>query len=274
MPWSAFVLVLAAAVVHAGWNLLLSDAEDTYAATAVAAVVGVVAFAPVAALTWRVNSAALPYAVTSSGLELLYLVLLATGYSLAAMSLVYPVARGSAPVFVLLVSALVLRTRISLLAAAGVLLVAFGVVLVRGLRHGAQARDLGLALAVGGCIAGYTLVDKHGIVHASPIAYLEIVLAPVAAGYLAGVWHSRGPAALRAALRWSTIVAGVGFFGAYALAVAALSLAPAASVAAIRETSVVFAVAIVALRGRESVSVGRFVGAALVVAGVVCITLA
>lgn len=273
MPLSAFLLVLAAAVVHAGWNLLLADAEDTYAATAVAAVVGVIAFAPVAALTWRVNPAVLPFAAMSSGLELLYLVLLSTGYSLAAMSFVYPIARGSAPVFVLLVGALVLHASISPLGAGGVLLVAIGVVLVRGLRQAGRARDLGLALAVGGCIAGYTLVDKHGIVHATPIAYLELVLAPVAAAYFAGVWHSRGPAALRAALRWSTIMAGVGFFGAYALVVAALSLAPAAPVAAIRETSVVFAVAIVAARGREPVSLGRFAGAALVVAGIVCITL-
>ncbi len=273
MPFSALLLVLAAAVVHASWNLLLSDAKDTHAATAVAVAVGVVAFAPVAALSWKVSEAALPYVAVSSGLELLYLVLLATGYSLAAMSFVYPIARGSAPVFVLLVSVLALSARVSVAAACGVLLVAAGVVLVRGLQPAGRARDLGLALGVGVCIASYTLVDKHGIAHATPIAYLELVFGPTAVCYLAGTWRSRGAVALRAALNWSTIAAGVGFFSSYALVVVALSLASAASVAAVRETSVVLAVAIVAIRGREPVGIGRLAGAAVVVAEIVCIAL-
>ncbi len=274
-PFSALLLVLAAAVVHACWNLLLSDAEDTHAATAVAVAVGVVAFAPVAALSWDVSDAALPYVVVSSGLELLYLVLLATGYSLAAMSFVYPIARGSAPAFVLLVSVLALGARVSVAAAGGVLLVAVGVVLVRGLQHAGQTRDLGLALGVGACIASYTLVDKHGIAHATPIAYLdlELVFGPTAVCYLTGVGRSRGAVALRGAVNWSTIAAGVGFFGSYALVVVALSLAPAASVAAVRETSVVLAVAIVAIRGREPVGIGRLAGAAVVVTGIACIAL-
>lgn len=274
MPFSALVLALAAAVVHAGWNLVLSDAEDTHAATAVAAAVGVVVFAPVAALNWRVSAAALPYVGASSGLELLYLVLLATGYSLAAMSFVYPIARGSAPVFVLVVSVVALGAGISLVAAGGVLLVALGVVLVRGLAQHGRVRDLGLALAVGVCIASYTLVDQHGIAHAAPIAYLELVFGAAAGCYLAGVWRTSGAASLRAALRrGSTLAAGVGFFGSYALVLAALSLAPAPSVAAVRETSVVLAVGFVAVRGRERVSSARLAGAVAVVAGIACIAL-
>ena len=61
MPAAAFALALCAAFVHALWNLLLARARDTEAATAVALVVGAVAFAPVAALTWRVSGAAVPY---------------------------------------------------------------------------------------------------------------------------------------------------------------------------------------------------------------------
>ncbi len=273
MPFTALLLALAAAVVHASWNLLLSGREDTHASTAVAVAVGALVFAPVAALSWSLSTAALPYVAASSGLELLYLVLLACGYSLAAMSFVYPIARGSAPVFVLLVSVLALGTRVSLATAGGVLLVALGVVLVRGLRQPARARELGLTLAVGACIAGYTLVDKHGITHARPIAYIELVFLPTAACYLVGVGRSRGAAALTAALSRATVAAGVGFFGSYALVLAALSLAPAASVAAVRETSVVLAVAFVAARGRERVGLGRLAGAATVVAGIACIAL-
>ncbi len=189
------------------------------------------------------------------------------------MSFIYPIARGAAPVFVLLVSVLALGAHVAVAAAGGVLLVAVGVVLVRGVQHAGRARDLGLALAVGACIASYTLVDKHGIAHASPIAYLELVFAPAAVCYLAGAWRSRGAGALRAALNWSVIAAGVGFFGSYALVVVALSLASAASVAAVRETSVVLAVAILAVRGREPVGIGRLAGAVVVVAGIACIAL-
>jgi drug/metabolite transporter (DMT)-like permease len=274
MPTSALLLALAAAVVHACWNVLLSGSDDTYSATAVAIVVGVIAFAPVAALTWRVQQSALPYIAASSALELLYLVLLASGYARSAMSFVYPIARGSAPVIVLLVSVVALGSSVAPLAAAGVVLIALGVLLVRGLRSSGSMRELSLALAVGACIASYTLVDKHGIAHADPLSYLELVFTLTAAGYVVGALRLRGAAALRAAVRFSSILAGIGFFAAYALALAALRLAPAASVASVRESSVVLGTAWLAFSGREWVTRERLAGALAVVAGVALISLA
>lgn len=274
MPVSALALALAAAVVHASWNLLLSGTDDTHSATAVAVVTGLVVFAPVAALTWRLETSALPYIAASSALEALYLLLLATGYSRAAMSFVYPIARGSAPVLVLVASVLVLGTSVSVLAAVGVVLVAIGIVLVRGVRTSGRLRELALALGVGTCIAGYTLVDKHGIEHAAPIAYLEIVFGLTATAYLLGVWRTRGGRALRNAVAAPTLLAGVGFFGSYALVLAALRLASAASVAAVRESSVVMATAFLAVRGREHVTRERLAGSAAVLAGIVLISFA
>jgi drug/metabolite transporter (DMT)-like permease len=272
MPTSALVLALAAAVVHATWNLLLSGAEDTYSATAVAIVAGTLLFAPTAALTWRLHASALPYAAASTALEALYLLLLASGYSRAAMSFVYPIARGSAPVLVLVVSVLALGSSVSVAGAVGVLLVAAGIILVRGLRAPARLPDLALALAVGACIAGYTLVDKHGIVHGAPLAYLELVFATTAGVYFIGALGTRGGAAVRAAVNASSVVAGIGFFGSYALVLAALKLASAASVAAVRESSVVIAAAVLALGGRERVTFERLCGSASVVAGIVLIS--
>jgi drug/metabolite transporter (DMT)-like permease len=273
MPLSALLLVLAAAVIHASWNLLLAGAEDTHSATAVAVLLGVVVFAPVAALTWRLHQAAVPYIIASSALETLYLVFLASGYARAAMSFVYPIARGSAPILVLVVSVLAFGARFSALTGVGVLVVAVGVVLVRGLSSGGHVTDLALALAVAACIAGYTLVDKHGIAHAAPASYLEIVFAATAGVYTLGVWRVRGGPALRAALGARTLLAGVGFFGAYALVLAALRLAPAAPVAAVRESSVVLATAWLALTQREPVTKERLAGACAVVAGVALISL-
>jgi drug/metabolite transporter (DMT)-like permease len=273
MSLTALLLVLSAAVVHATWNLLLSGAKDTNTAAAIAVVVGVIAFAPAAALTWHLSSRALPYIAVSSVLEMIYLALLARGYARAEMSLVYPVARGSAPVFVLVASVLVLGSAVSALTAVGVLLIAGGIVFVRGLRNRGHPRDLALALAVGLCIAGYTLVDKRGIVHGRPLSYLELVFGLTALGYLIPTWRSRGTAALRAALTPRTVIAGIGFFGAYALVLAALSIAPAAPVAAVRETSILIAAAVLAITGRERLSTGRIVGSAAVVAGIACIAL-
>jgi len=273
MPISALLLALAAAVVHATWNLLVSGQEDTHSASAVALVVGTVVFAPVALVTWRLDSAAVPYVAGSSALELAYLALLATAYSVAAMSFVYPIARGSAPVLVLVAGVIAVGAAVSLLAAVGVVVVAVGIVLVRGLSTSGRPRDLALALGVGVCIAGYTLVDKHGIVHAAPITYLVLVLGLPAVVYALAVWRVRGGAALRAAVNRSTVLAGIGMFGAYALALAALRLAPAAAVAAVRESSVVMGTAVLAITGREKIEPERLAGAVAVVAGIALISL-
>jgi drug/metabolite transporter (DMT)-like permease len=273
MPTSALLLALAAAFVHAGWNLLLSGSEDTHSATAVALVAGAVAFAPVAAITWRLDDGAWPYIGASSALELTYLVLLATAYAGATMGFVYPIARGSAPVLVLIAGTVAQAARPSAAGAGGVVLVAAGIVLVRGLKTAARPRDLALALTIGACIAGYTLVDKRGVTHGNPLAYLQVVFSIAAVGYFAGAWRARGLKAIRAAVNRSSLAAGIGFFGSYGLTLAALKLASAASVAAVRESSVVIAAGALVLTGREEAGRGRLAGAGLVAAGVALISL-
>lgn len=268
MTLAALALVLGSAAVHALWNALLADADDTYGTTAVMLVAGVVLFAPVAALTWDVDGEAIPYVLGSGALELVYFGLLATAYARADLTFVYPVARGSAPVIVLVVSVAALGAAVSGLQAAGVLFVAAGVLLVRGLARGRGA-DLALALAVGACIAGYTLLDDHGLEHADPIPYLALVLLVAAIPYAAVV----GPSAMRAALSPRAVLAGAGMFLAYVLALAALQRAEAAPVAALRETSVVMAAVGAAVWGRARVPAARMLGAALVVAGAAAIAL-
>jgi len=259
---AALGLALGAAFLHAGWNVLLGGARDVLAATAVAISVSVVAAAPLAALTWDVSAEALPFIAASAVLEVAYFFLLARAYQTHDVSLVYPVARGGAPVLVLL-GALLVGVRPSALEVVGVALVAIGVLAVRG--GGRSDRwALGLGVAIAACIAGYTLVDNEGIEHAGPIAYLELVLLPAAAVVGLAVGRSR----MATELRPATIVAGVFGFAAYCLVLAALSLAAAAPVAAVRETSVVIAVALAGVVLHEPVGKRRLSGAALVVAGV------
>src|SRR5207247_2230111 len=111
--------------------------------------------------------------------ELAYFALLAAAYARDDLSVVYPLARGSAPVLVLVLSAVALGTVPPALAVVGIVLVATGVLAVRG----ADWRGAGFALAVGACIAAYTVVDKQGVRHANPLAYLELVLVIPALAY-------------------------------------------------------------------------------------------
>ena len=267
MPLSALLLALAAAFVHALWNLLLARARDPEAATAVALVVAVVVFAPVSVFAWGLEREVWPYLAVTSCLQLLYFALLITAYRRADVSVVYPVARGVAPTLVLLAGVVVLGYGTSWAQAAGVVLVGLGVLAIRGVRGAAGGVLFGLAIA--GVIASYTLVDKRGLDYATPIAYLEVSMIAPAVLYAAWVARLRGGAvALRSELSRSAVVAGIAMFSAYALVLAALQLAPAASVAAVRETSVLVAAVLGALVLREPVTRWRFAGAALVAAGV------
>ena len=273
MPFAAFALAFSSAFVHASWNLLLARARDSEAATAVALLVGTVAFAPVAALTWELDSGVWPYLAASATLEVAYFALLAAAYDRGELSVVYPVARGSAPLLVALFSVVLLGTGLHALTVVGVLLVAAGIVLVRGLAAG-NAGQLAFALAIGATIAAYTLFDKAGLHHAKPFTYLELVILPSAVVY--PLWIGRRKD-LRAEIGPSAFVAGLAMFGAFGLALAAIRLAPQAfvpGVQALRETSVVIAVAAGALFLGEHVSRMRVAGAVVVVAGVVALALA
>ena len=271
MPLTAVAIALGAAVVHAFWNLVVARARDTQAVTAVAIAVGVIAAAPFAILRWRVEPEAWPFIAASSVLELVYFWLLTTAYRRAEMSLVYPIARGTAPVIVLVVSVAALGVATSLAQAAGVALVGLGVVLVRGLRTGARWSDVALALAVAVSIAGYTLVDKEGIRYADPITYVTLILIAPAIASVAFIYSRGGADRIRAAVGPATVASGIATVAAYALVLVALSMAPAASVAAVREVSVVIAVALGALLLKERVGPARVAGAVVVVLGVALI---
>ncbi len=271
MPADALALVLTAAVLHAGWNVLLRGSEDVEARTAVVLALAVLLFAPVAVVTWSASWSVAPYVAASAAFEGVYFALLVAAYRRRELSVVYPIARGSAPLFVLLGSAVVLGRHVSAAAAAGVCLVAVGVVLVRGVKRGAEG--VLVALAIGCAIAAYTLVDKDGLKHAGTLPYLELVLAPVALLAVPLVARRRGTAALRAQLTISTLVAAVASFTAYWLVLVALRHAPAPEVAAVRETSVLFAALFAGTFLRERVGFERFAGAAAVAGGVALIAL-
>jgi drug/metabolite transporter (DMT)-like permease len=266
MPLDALALALGAAALHALWNLLLARERDTEAASAVALLALVATLVVPAALTWRVESAAVPFIVGSAALEFAYVALLAIAYRRYELSLVYPVARGLAPVLALLLVVAAGAARPSPLGIVGVLTVAVGVLLVRGLRGGT---GLAFGVVIAAAIAGYTVVDRYGIRHAAAGPYLLLVMLGPALVYPLVVGTGR----VRAALSPVTVVIGALSASAYLLVLLALRLASAPAVAAVRETSVVIATAAAATFLGERVGTTRLVGAVAVAGGVALLAL-
>jgi len=277
MSGAAFLLAFVAAWLHAGGNVFLGRRREPEAAVALMLLIGVVAFAPVAAVTWRVDTAAIPYIVASAALELGYFAFLAAAYRAADVGLVYPVARGSAPVLALLGAVVIMGRPTSSGQIVGVVAVTVGILLVCGVGvadASSDRRGVALALATAVFIAGYTLVDKQGLQHAAAIPYIELVLIGPALVYGAFVVRTRGVTALRGEATPRLALVALLLFGTYVLVLLALRQAPAASVSAVRETSVVIATVLAALVAHERLRPGRLAGACLVALGVALVALA
>jgi drug/metabolite transporter (DMT)-like permease len=296
MPLPALGFALVAAVTSAGWNLLLKRSADPTAAAAVATLLGAVLMLP-ALVVAGVPAPSRPYVAASAAFEFAYLCLLAAAYRRAELSLIFPIARGTAPVLVLAASVAVLHARAGAGEYAGVLLVGAGAAAVRG-RPAAAAGDAGLrdaglrdaglgdaglgdaglALAVACCVAGYTLIDKHGVALAEPVAYFDAVLLLVVAPYLAVAAATRGRASLRRELAARALgrnaVIGLAMAGGYDLVLEGLRLAAAAPVAAVREVSIVIGTGLAATVLHERVGRLRWVGACLVAVGVAVLAVA
>jgi drug/metabolite transporter (DMT)-like permease len=271
MSGTAFALAFTAAWLHAGGNVFLGRRSEPEAAVALMLLIGVVAFAPVAALTWRVEADAVPYIVASAILELGYFAFLAAAYRAADVGLVYPVARGSAPVLALLGAVVIMGRSTSAGQIAGVVAVTLGILLVCGVgiaEASSDRRGVLLALATAVFIAGYTLVDKEGLEHASPIPYIELVLIGPALVYGAFVLRTRGGPAIRGEATPRLVLVALLLFGTYVLVLLALREAPAASVSAVRETSVVIATVLAALAAHQRLRPTRVAGASLVALGI------
>ena len=269
MPASALLLALGSAVLHAAWNLLLARARDVQAAAATTFVVSVVVALPFALVWWNADASVWPYALASTLLEIVYVVALALAYRGGEVSFVYPLTRGLAPVLALVLGALVLGDAVSATAAVGVLLVAFGVVLVRGVAARGDARALLLVATIATTIAAYTLVDREGIQHAGALTYFVLTLAGPCLVYPPLV----GLGAMRRELHPETVAAGLANLGSFVLGLLALRHGPAAPVLAVRSSSVVIATVLAGRLLAERVSRGRLAGSLLVFAGIALLAL-
>jgi len=210
----------------------------------------------------------------SAGLHSSYKIFLTQAYQRGDLSRVYPIARGTAPMIVAVVGAVFLSDIISVHEYLGILLIACGVmVMARGVfRYGESRQLLLFALGAATMTAGYTMVDGLGARGSgAPTVFVAWMFLLDGIGFLswALIAHGRGSIPVRPRVWVLGTLAGAASYGAYWIAVWAMTKAPIALVGALRETSVLFAVAIGVLFFRERADRGKIAAAALILTGVV-----
>ena len=280
LSFTVFLALLGAAALHAGWNALVRHDPDRDAAAMAIAVGGAVLGVVLLPFLPPIAVAAAPYILASSILQTVYYILVGRAYRHGELSLIYPVMRGLAPVIVTIAAAIIIAEPTSLGVVAGVVLVALGMAAlsIDGLRSAGAAARSGLAAAAGNAcvIAAYTLVDGLGArASEAPAAYTAWLC--LGSGIGTVVWRM----AVGGRLALSPVAARVGVglagaamaFVAYAIALWAMTRAPIGAVAAVRESSVLFATVIGAVALHERFGVSRWVAAALVAAGLVLVKL-
>jgi drug/metabolite transporter (DMT)-like permease len=297
VPTLAIALVLVAAVLHAGWNVLLKTSGDTLSTAVRLQAIGMALLLPIGIIAWlnigapAVSGAAISLAVVSGFLEAAYFVLLASAYRRGPLSLVYPLARGTAPLLAVIVGIVVLGERLAPLALVGVGCLLVGILLVarpwQAFRAtGAAHRGaIGFALATGASIAAYSAVDRVGVRETEPWIYGSILAVVASILTATAVFGGRRLGLLAPApeapvseggsgtgARFGGLardaVAGVLSLGAYLLVLLAYSFAPLATVAPLRESGIVLAAAWGAIRLKESTG-GRDAATKIAAAGLV-----
>lgn len=279
-PVTAPVLlaVLGAAILHATWNAVAHGISDRLVGFTLIGLAYTGAGAVVVAFTGPPTAAGWPFILVSAGLHILYQLALMASYQLGEFGQVYPLARGTSPWVVALVSITVLDQRLPLPELLGVLVVSAGLislVFVGGLPTHKELPALAAAFGTGLMIASYTVVDGVGVHATNVFAYAGwlFLLQGPAVPILALV---RRGGRLATQLRRSLVTGPTGglvSMAAYGLVLWAQTQGALAPIAALRETSIIFGGLIATLFFHERLGRGRTVAAVVVVAGIILINL-
>ena len=274
MSLFVFLAVLGAALLHATWNALIKVGTSKMTGMVIMTAVQGTAGLLIALGRPLPEGTVWLWLVASGVLHAAYKLFLAYAYENGDLSRVYPIARGVAPLIVLALGAILLADDISMPAYAGIVVLGLGILMIANgvFASGENRRLLPFALCSAMATAGYSLVDGMGARAAGDAAtFVAWLFAFDAALMLPVAAALRGPAIFRAPPRsWGLgAIAAAGSYGAYAIAVWAMTEAPIALVAALRETSILFAVAMGAFFFGERLDKAKIAAAALIVAGMV-----
>ena len=287
LTWPVVLAVLLGAALHAGWNALVKSSGDKPLDTALVHLLGALVAVPLLLVVGLPGPAGLPYIAASLVIHIGYYIALAGAYQHGDLGLTYPIMRGFAPLLVALGSGSLIGEVPSPAAWAGVIGITTGVALV-GLARPGEAlhhrKALMFAFANAGIIAVYTVVDGLGVraevaTGGSALRYVMLLFVLDGIAYPLLVWLRRGPEGRAHILayarqRWPlAAVGGSASIGSYAIALWAMTRAPVASVAALRETSVLFAAVLGTVLLKEKFGLQRAIGTAVIVAGVMALRL-
>lgn len=265
--------VLGAALLHATWNAMVKSSSDKLLDTALVCIGGAAVTMPFLFVVQVPPPSTWPYLAASLVIHVAYFFAIVGAYRAGDLSHGYPIMRGTAPLLVAVAALVLFDESVSAQAWFGIALISGGV-LSLGIVGVTSRAAIAWALANGAIIALYTLVDAAGARLSGDVAAYVVwmfVLDSVPFGLI--VLAIRGGELLRylAQNPWRGVAGGVCSSGAYAIAIWAMTLAPVAMVAALRESSVIFAALIGAWLLKEGHIRLRLAGAAVVVAGIVAL---
>jgi len=288
LTWSIVLAVLGGALLHASWNALIKSGHDKALDTALLHFLGALIALPFMLWVGPPPAAAWPYIAASLVIHIGYYVALVGAYQHGELGLTYPIMRGFAPMLVALASGAFIGEAPTLAAWLGIAAITLGVALV-GLAHPGEAlhhrKALLFAFANAAIIALYTVVDGRGVRAATiddhgALRYVLMLFVLDGIAYPGFVWLRRSVGGRReivayARRRWPVAaLGGSASIGSYAIALWAMTRAPVASVAALRETSVLFAAVLGTVLLKERFGLQRALGTLVIVAGVMALRFA
>lgn len=278
LSWPVFAAVLFGALLHASWNALVKSSTDKSLDMAVIHVIASLLAIPLVALVGWPSAAAWPFILASVTIHIAYYIATTQAYEHGDLGLTYPLMRGVAPLLVALSATFTLNEQLSSMAWAGIIGISCGVLALGLTRQAWQApKAVGFALANAVIIATYTVVDALGVrASGNALQYIAALFLLDGWPFALLMYARRGkPMLTYARARWPIATLGaLASLGSYGIALWAMTHAPVATVAALRETSVLFAALLGAWLLKEAFTLRRLLGTCLIVAGVMAIRLA
>jgi len=269
---TASALILLSGLVHAIVNAIIKAGRDKMSGRALMDGFSALLVVP-AAFFVPLPDGAWGWLCASWAAHLIYLITLIRSYEMADMSVAYPIARGLAPLLAAAVAVTVFGEPLTLVVALGIGAIAAGVVLV-GASHSVKPGAILWALLTGSSVAAYTVIDAQGV-RAAPSAASYIVwtflMLGLCIGGLFALWRGRGFVASAASQWRAGLVAGALSIVTYGLALMAFRLGATPRLAALRETSILFAAVIAAVFLHERLGRVRTAGIVAIAAGAIAL---
>lgn len=284
MSLIAIGLLLIAATLHATWNLFVKRAKEKQVMMWLALIVGVLCYMPIVIVNPISVVSVWPFIVSSALVESLYYVLLLRAYEHGDFSLVYPMARGTAPALLLVWAALFLGEHPRLFGVIGISLLVLGLIIVGSsawwsLRKIAKlsTNGLGIALCVALSISIYSAIDGAAVQRVNPLPYTVIVIALATVFITPAILLRYGKVAI--VVEWRTnwpriVLVGIFTLLSYILTLKSYTLIRVSYAGSIREISVVFAAFLGWRLLGEKFGAIRLLGSILIFSGIVVIALA